>query len=90
MKKTFFKNSQKIEIREVRKSQYEDPLFYLGKLYQKFFLLHTLITLLILNTEFGLIWSTPWPDENEFFLKPSKIRNSPNSQNSVWKPIFCS
>ena len=53
-----------------------------------FFLLYTLITLVILNTEFGLIWTTPWPDENEFFLKLSKIRNSPNSQNSVWKPIF--
>ena len=53
-----------------------------------FFLLYTLITLVILNTEFGLIWTTPWPDENEIFLKLSKIRNSPNSQNSVWKPIF--
>ena len=72
MKKTFFKNSQKIEIREVRKSQYEDPLFSLGKLYQIFFLLYTLITLLILNTEFGLIWTTPWPDENEFFFKTLK------------------
>ena len=58
MKKTFYKNSQKFEIREVRKSQYEDPLFSLGKLYQKFFLLYNFITLLILNTEFGLIWRT--------------------------------
>ena len=59
MKKTFFKNSQKIEIREVCKSQYEDPVFSLGKLYQKFFLLYTLITLVILHTVFGLIWKTP-------------------------------
>ena len=88
MNKTFYKKSQKFEIREVRKSQYEDPLFSLGKLYQKFVLHCTLITLLILNTEFGLIWTTPWPDENDFFLKLSKNRNSPNSQNSVWKPIF--
>ena len=51
---------------------------------------HTLITLVILHTEFGLIWSTPWPKENDFFRKFSKIRNSRNSQNSVWKPIFFS
>ena len=69
MKKTFFKNSQKIEFREVRQSQCEDTLFSLGKLYQKFFLLYTLITLLILNTEFGLIWTTPWPDEKDLYLK---------------------
>ena len=43
---------------------------------------------MILHTEFGLIWTTPWPDEKEFFLKFSKIPNSRNSQNSVWKPIF--
>ena len=52
-KRPFLKILKKIEIREVRKSQYEDPLFSLGKLYQIFFLLYTLITLLILNTEFG-------------------------------------
>ena len=52
------------------------------------FFLYTLITLVILNTEFGLIWTTPWPDEKQVFLKFSKIRNSRNSQNSVWKTIF--
>ena len=51
-----------------------------------FFLLYTLITLLILNTEFGLIWTTPWPAEKK--LNFSKIRNSRKSQNSVWKPNF--
>ena len=51
-----------------------------------FFLLYTLITLLILNIEFGLIWTTPWPAEKK--LNFSKIRNSRNSQNSVWKPNF--
>ena len=52
------------------------------------FLLYTLITLVMLNTELGLIWATPWPDEKQLFLKLSKNRNSRNSQNSVWKPIF--
>ena len=31
------------------------------------FWLYTVITLVILNTEFGLIWTTPWPDEEELF-----------------------
>ena len=33
------------------------------------FWLYTVITLVILNTEFGLIWTTPWPDEKGLFLK---------------------
>ena len=52
------------------------------------FFLYTLITLVILNTEFGLVWTTPWSAEKEFFFKFSKIRNSRNSQNSVCKPNF--
>ena len=52
----------------------------------KIFLLYTLITLVILHTAFGLIWTTPWPAEKK--LKFSKISNSRNSQNSVWKPNF--
>ena len=52
------------------------------------FLIYTLITLVILHTEFGLIWTTPCPDEKELFFKFSKTRTSRNSQNSVWKPIF--
>ena len=52
------------------------------------FFLYTLITLVILNTEFGLVWTTPWCAEKEFFLKFSKTRNSRNSQNSVCKPNF--
>ena len=43
---------------------------------------------MILSAEFDLIWTTPWPDEKELFLKFSEIRNSRNSQNSVWKPKF--
>ena len=78
------------KIRNSRNSQNSvwKPNFFLGKLYQKLFLLYTLITLVILQTEFGLIWTTPWPDENELLLKLAKIRISRNSQNSLWKPNF--
>ena len=43
------------------------------------FLLYTLITLVILHTAFGLIWTTPLPDEknlflNSFFAKFAKFR----------------
>ena len=78
----------KFPSREIQKVLYENPTFFLGKLYQKYFLLYTLTTLAILNTEFGLIWTTPWPDAKELFLKFSKTRNSRNSQNSEWKPNF--
>ena len=67
--------------REIRKIPYENPIFFRGKLYQ-FFLLYTVNTLVILNTEFDLIWATPWPDEEEL-LKFSKVCNPRNSQNSV-------
>ena len=43
---------------------------------------------MILHTEFGLIWTTPWPDEKDLFLKLAKIRNPRILQNSVWKPNF--
>ena len=43
--------------------------FFLGKLYQKFFSFYTLGTHGILHTEFGSIWTTPWPDEKDLFLK---------------------
>ena len=43
---------------------------------------------MILNAEFSLIWATPWPDAKQLFFKFLKIRNSGNSQNSVWKPNF--
>ena len=88
-KELFLKFSK---IRNSRNSQNSvwKPKFFLGKLYQKFFLVYNLITLVILHTEFGLIWTTPCLDEKELFLKFSKIRNSRNSQNSAWKPIFFS
>ena len=88
MKKNYFLNSQKFALREIRKIPYKNPFFFLGKLYQRLFLMYTLVTLVILNTAFGLIWTTPCPDEKELFFKFSKTRTSRNSQNSVWKPIF--
>ena len=78
----------KFLFREIQKVLYENPTFFLVNLNKKNFLLYTVITLVILNAEFGLIWATPWSDEKQLFLKFSKIRNSRNSQNSVWKTIF--
>ena len=60
----------------------------MGKLYHKYFSLYTVVILLILNTELGLIWITPWPYEKELFLNFAKIRNSRNSKNSVWERNF--
>ena len=54
--------------REIRKFPYENFRFFLGKIYQKFLSFCTLTTMVILHTEFGLIWTTPWPDEKDLFL----------------------
>ena len=43
--------------------------FLLGKLYQKLFLFYSFNTLVIFGTEFGLVWTTPWPDQTDLFLK---------------------
>ena len=59
----------KFVIREIRKFPYENLTFFLHKLYQKFFLFYTLATQGILHTEFGSIWTSPWPDEKDLFLK---------------------
>ena len=70
-----------------RKSKvpYEILTFFLGKMYQKFFLLYTFITLVTIHPKLGLILTTSWPDEKELFLKFARTRNSRNSQNFVWK-----
>ena len=47
----------------------EKLIFFLGKLYWKFVLFYNLDTLGILRAEFGLIWTTPWPDKKDLFLK---------------------
>ena len=87
MKKIYFWNSQKFAIREIRKIPYGNH-FFPRQAMPTTFSLHTLITMAILNTEFDLIWTTPWRGEEELFLKFSKVRNSRNSQNSVWKSKF--
>ena len=84
MKNSFLSNSFFAKF----KSSVWKTNFFLGNLYQKFFLFYTLITLVIFHSKFGLIWTITWPDENELFLKFAKICISRNSQNTVWKPNF--
>ena len=64
---------------KIQKNPYEILIFLQGKLYHKYFWLYTVIILLILNTEFDLIWTTPYPDEKDLFLKFlfSKIQKIP-------------
>ena len=62
--------------------------YFAGQAIAQILLLYTVVILLILNAEFGLIWITPWPYEKELFLKFSKVRNSWNLQNSVRKINF--
>ena len=52
-----------------KKFPYEKLTFFLGKLYQKFFLFYNLVTHGILDTKFGSIWTTSWPNEKDLFLK---------------------
>ena len=52
-KKTYFKNYNRKIIRNNSKFPYELLTFFLGKLYQKFFLFYNLVTHGILDTEFG-------------------------------------
>ena len=59
----------KFVICEIRQFPYENLTFFLAKLYQKFFLFYNLVTHGILDTEFGLIWTIPWPDEKDLILK---------------------
>ena len=59
----------KFVICEIRKFPYEKLTFFLGELYQKLFLFYNLVTHGILDSEFGSIWTTPWPDEKDLFLK---------------------
>ena len=50
--------------REIRKIPYENPIFFRDNLF--LFLLYTIITLVILNTDLGLTLTTPWPDGKDF------------------------
>ena len=66
----------------------ENYLFFLGKLYQKLFLSQSLLTLGILHTKFGSIWTTLWPNKKDLFSTLFKFKYSKYSQYSVWKPNF--
>ena len=59
---------------KTRKLPYKKLIFFLGKLYKKFFLLYTFITLVIIHTKCGSLWTTPWPDKNSIFLKIEKSK----------------
>ena len=59
----------KLVIRKYRTFPNANLTFFLGKLYQKFFLFYNLVTHGIHDTEFGLVWTTPWPDQKYLFLK---------------------
>ena len=66
----------KLLIWKNRKFPYEKLFFFLGKLYKKFFLLYTFITLVIFHAKCGSLWTTPWPDKNSVFLKIEKSKKS--------------
>ena len=59
-----------------RKFPYQKLNFFLGKLYKKFLLLYTFITLVIIHTKCCSLWTTPWPDKNSIFLKIEKSKKS--------------
>ena len=64
----------KLIIWKNRKFPYGKLIFFLGKLYEKFFLFYTCITLVIIHTKCGSLWTTPWPDKNSIFLKIEKSK----------------
>ena len=59
-----------------RKFPYKKLNFFLGKLYKKFLLLYTFITLVIIHTKCCSLWTIPWPDKNSIFLKIEKSKKS--------------
>ena len=59
-----------------RKFPYEKLIFFLGTLYKNFFLLSTLITLVIIHTKCGSLWTTPCPDKFFIILKKEKAKKS--------------
>ena len=64
----------KLLIWKNRKFPYEKLKFFLGKLYKKYFLLYTCITLVIIRTKCCSHWTTPWPDKISIFLKIEKSK----------------
>ena len=88
-KRIFFKIRENSQFEKIAKFRLKTH-FFSRQAMPKTFLLYTLITLVILHAEFGLIWTIPCPDEKEFFFKFLKIRTTRNSQISVCKPNFFS
>ena len=66
----------KLLIWKNRKFPYDKLIFFLGKLYKKFFLLYTFITLVIIHTKCGSHWATPWPGKNSIYLNIEKSKKS--------------
>ena len=59
----------KFVICEIRKFPIEKRTFFLGKLGGPFFLHYNLYSTGSLGYQFGLLWTTPWPDEKGLFFK---------------------
>ena len=85
------KNSQFAKFAKFRMKTQLFPRHALPKL----FLLYTLITLVILHTAFGLIWTTPWPAgkknqilKNSQFAKFAKFRMKTQLFPRRAQPIF--
>ena len=66
MKKKFFKTLKNSQFAKTAKFRMKNH-FFSRQAIPTTFLLYPLITLVILITVFGLIWTTPWPVEKEFF-----------------------
>ena len=66
----------KLLIWKNRKLPHEKLVFFLVNLYKEFFLLYTFITLVIIHTKCGSLWTTPWPDKNSILLKTEKSKKS--------------
>ena len=67
MKTTIFKILENSQFAISAKFRMKTHFFCPRQAIPTTFWLYTVITLMILNTEFGLIWTTPWPDEEEHF-----------------------
>ena len=83
------KNSIFLKIEKSKKSKFpiEIRTFYLWKVGGAFFLSQRLPTLRILQTKFGLIWTTSWPDIKRPIFKTTYLKKS---QISVRKTNFFS
>ena len=81
----------KFVICEIRKFSYEKLTFFLGKLYQKFFLHYNLHTTGSLGYHFGSFWTTPGPDKKDPFLKfvICEIRKFPNENITFFLGKLC-